>query len=1079
MDSRRNSAQRRRLLSAFAVAALTVSLSVVVASSTPAHAVAVGPIDLGRAAPFAILAGDSVGNTATGPTTIVRGDLGVFAAAGAVTGFPPGEVHGIFYASGAASVVNAHADLVAAYDAAASRPSNFALAADLIGLTLHPGVHTNAAAVANTGTVTLNGDGDANAVFIFQIGAAFSMGAGAKVILTNGTQAKNVFWQVNGAGAIGAGVEFAGTLMTAAAIGVGANTVFNGRALAKTGAITTNSDQFYSGPPAITITGGAAVSVADDTPTISGTAVIDTPATVTVTVGTQTLSAAVQAGGTWTVTAAIMANGVYAVNAAVTDGAANTGAAAQSLTIDTVLPVVTITGGAARLTNDSTPTIDGTTDVSPGRLVTVTVAGQTLTTLVQPAGTWNVTPTPLSDGTGPVVVSVADEATNPGSATQALTVDTVGSVVTISGGANALTNDPTPTISGTSTDPGAAVNVMVSGITTAAVVQGDGTWSSTAAAFGDGAHPVAVSVTDAAGNVGTASQSLTIDTVPPGITIDGGAAVSVADETPTISGSTPATPGSTITVTVAGQSLTTLVQGDGSWNTTPNALTNGEHTVIASVSDPAGNISTATQALTVSSTTGTTTTTTTTLPPTTTTTTLPPTTTTTTLPPTTTTTTTLPPTTTTTLPPTTTTTTAPPTTTTTTTAPPTTTTTTSPPTTTTTAPPTTTATTTTPHPGAQFTSLVPARVLDSRSALSIVDGQANNIGIRADDTVTALTVTGRGGVPADAAAVVMNVTVTEAHAAGYLTVYPCGSPRPTASNLNYTAGSTVANAVIVKVGTNGQICIYNQSATHLLADINGYFPAGSTFTSLVPARVLESRSDLSTVDGQSNNIGIRADDTVTALTVTGRGGVPADAAAVVLNVTVTQAQAAGYLTVYPCGSPRPTASNLNYTAGSTVANAVIVKVGTNGQICIYNQSATHLLADINGYFPAGSTFTSMVPARVLESRSDLSTVDGQANNIGIRADDTVTALTVTGRGGVPADAAAVVLNVTVTEAQAAGYLTVYPCGSPRPTASNLNYTAGSTVANAVIVKVGTNGQICIYNQSATHLLADINGYFPA
>jgi hypothetical protein len=241
-------------------------------------------------------------------------------------------------------------------------------------------------------------------------------------------------------------------------------------------------------------------------------------------------------------------------------------------------------------------------------------------------------------------------------------------------------------------------------------------------------------------------------------------------------------------------------------------------------------------------------------------------------------------------------------------------------------------------------------VLDSRSALSTIDGQLTNIGMRPADTVTALTVTGRGGVPADAAAVVVNVTVTDAQAAGFLTVYPCGSPRPTASNLNYVAGSTVANAVIVKVGTNGQICIYNQSATHLLADINGYFPAGSTYTSLVPARLLESRSDLSTIDGQFNNIGMRENDTVTALTVTGRGGVPADAGAVVMNVTVTDAQAAGFLTVYPCGSPRPTASNLNYVAGSTVANAVIVKVGTNGQICIYNQSATHLLADINGYF---------------------------------------------------------------------------------------------------------------------------------
>src|SRR3984893_10851811 len=321
--------------STFAVATVAMSLSVVLASSTPAHAVAVGPIDLGRAAPFAILAGDSVGNTATGPITIVRGDLGVLADAGAVTGFPPGEVHGILYASGAASVVNAHADLVAAYAAAAGRTSNFALAADLNGLTLHPGVHTNAAAVAITGTVILDGDANPNSVFIFQIGGALSTAAASHVTLTNGAQAKNMFWQVNGAGAVGANSTFAGTLMTTAAIGIGANTVFNGRALAQTGAITTNSNQIYSAPPAVAINGGAAVSVADDTPTISGTASIDVPATITVTIGTQTLSAPVQADGTWTATAAMMANGIYAVNAAVTDGAGNIGSAAQSLTIDT------------------------------------------------------------------------------------------------------------------------------------------------------------------------------------------------------------------------------------------------------------------------------------------------------------------------------------------------------------------------------------------------------------------------------------------------------------------------------------------------------------------------------------------------------------------------------------------------------------------------------------------------------------------------------------------------------------------------------------------------------------------------
>ena len=90
----------------------------------------------------------------------------------------------------------------------------------------------------------------------------------------------------------------------------------------------------------------------------------------------------------------------------------------------------------------------------------------------------------------------------------------------------------------------------------------------------------------------------------------------------------------------------------------------------------------------------------------------------------------------------------------------------------------------------------------------------------------------------------------------------------------------------------------------------------------------------------------------------------------------------------------------------------------------------------------------------------------------------MTALSVVGRGGVAVDAVAVVLNVTVTEAVAAGFVTVFPCGGDRPTASSLNFVAGSTVANAVVVKVGVGGQVCVFTQSATHLVVDVDGYFP-
>ena len=109
----------------------------------------------------------------------------------------------------------------------------------------------------------------------------------------------------------------------------------------------------------------------------------------------------------------------------------------------------------------------------------------------------------------------------------------------------------------------------------------------------------------------------------------------------------------------------------------------------------------------------------------------------------------------------------------------------------------------------------------------------------------------------------------------------------------------------------------------------------------------------------------------------------------------------------------------------------------------------------------------------------MTTVDGQAQGIGQRPAGSVTELQIAGRAGVPADASAVVLNLAVTGAQSAGFITVFPCGTERPNAASLNYTAGQTVPNAVIAKVGTGGKVCLFTLGATDLIADVNGYFPA
>jgi hypothetical protein len=214
------------------------------------------------------------------------------------------------------------------------------------------------------------------------------------------------------------------------------------------------------------------------------------------------------------------------------------------------------------------------------------------------------------------------------------------------------------------------------------------------------------------------------------------------------------------------------------------------------------------------------------------------------------------------------------------------------------------------------------------------------------------------------------------------------------------------------------------------------------------------------------------------LKVAGRAGVPADATAVVLNVTVSEPTIAGFATVYPCGSTFPTASNLNYVPGSTIPNLVVSKVAPDGTVCIFSQNAAQLIADVDGYFPAGSTYNALLPARLLDTRASFPTIDGQGSGGGPLAVGTITKVKVAGRGGVPANAGTAVLNVTVTEPVADGFVTVFPCGIPAPLASNLNYSPGQTIPNAVLSKIGVDGEVCILNSQPLHLVVDVNGFVP-
>ena len=372
--------------------------------------------------------------------------------------------------------------------------------------------------------------------------------------------------------------------------------------------------------------------------------------------------------------------------------------------------------------------------------------------------------------------------------------------------------------------------------------------------------------------------------------------------------------------------------------------------------------------------------------------------------------------------------------------------------------------------GSSYHPLSPARVLDTRNGTGIAAGRVGPEG-----TIQAK-VTGVGGVPpTGVTAVALNVTVTNASGPGsYLTVWPTGSPRPLASNLNFDAGVSVPNLVIASVGTDGKVSVFNNRGTvDVVADVQGWYSnvqVGSSYVPVNPARVLDTRNGTGAPAAQVGPGG------TLQLDVTGVAGVPTTGVtAVVLNMTVDRATGPeSYLTVWPSGAVRPTASNLNFTSGPPSTNLVVAQVGGDGNVAVYNNvGSTDVIADVAGWFgpSGGSTYFGISPTRILDTRQGAGPV-GHGATID---------LAVAGAGGVPATGVtSVVLNVTATQPSApAGYLTLFPAGTARPVASNLNFVAGETAPNLVVVRV-QSGKVSIYNNAgSTHLVADVQGWFSA
>jgi hypothetical protein len=371
----------------------------------------------------------------------------------------------------------------------------------------------------------------------------------------------------------------------------------------------------------------------------------------------------------------------------------------------------------------------------------------------------------------------------------------------------------------------------------------------------------------------------------------------------------------------------------------------------------------------------------------------------------------------------------------------------------------------TPVPAAPgFTAITPTRVYDTRNSIGTAPGKV------AGGTSRDVQITGLAGVPSNATAVAINLTATNQDAASFLTVTPGGAAKSNTSNLNIPPGLIdVANATVVGLSGDGKIRVYNENnPTDVIVDVVGYWApsSGDFLTATDPTRVFDTRTSTKIGEGQTRQVQI-----------TGQAGVPSGATGVVLNVTSTNSDRGGFITVHDTPTV-PNASSVNFRAGVNVPNLVFAKLAADGSVFVTNAiGSTDVIFDVNGYFSDdGSEIHAVGPGRIFDTRIPI----GQLlpGKVGSNASAVIG---VNGAGGLlPTDGAgSVLVNLTVDQPDAAGFLTAYPNTLAVPDASNVNFAPGQTVANLALAKVSADGKLAVANTSpgASNVIVDVFAWF--
>ena len=285
---------------------------------------------------------------------------------------------------------------------------------------------------------------------------------------------------------------------------------------------------------------------------------------------------------------------------------------------------------------------------------------------------------------------------------------------------------------------------------------------------------------------------------------------------------------------------------------------------------------------------------------------------------------------------------------------------------------------------------------------------------------------------------------------GYLSAFPCEQGSSPTSNLNHQRDQIVAAAAIVPVDSNGEICVFNKQAGHVVVDVFGRFNADAELTSTGSTRLIDTRA-LSTGATHPAGTELRVD-------------VGSPERTVALNVTVTQAAARGYLTVHECGTEAPETSNVNFVAQLPAPNLVVARGDATGHVCVTTTQNAHVIVDQLADFGASTTVEATAPVRLADTRGGAAPVAGEVVRIDVARD-----------ADADAPVSGIIGNLTITRPQGAGFATVFPCAGGPPETSNINYRVGQTIANAIIVEPDADGMVCVFTNTAAEVVFDLLG----